>query len=103
MAQRNSALPILARTNLIGFQQPGQFERSLWVVEEVICRLSCKMRWDAQHSLRPVSDIDSKRLVIRIEQGKGHKDRYVMLSPHLLELLAPGTGRPAHKGGCFPE
>jgi site-specific recombinase XerD len=25
-----------------------------------------------------VSDIDSKRMVIRIEQGKGHKDRYVM-------------------------
>jgi integrase/recombinase XerD len=34
-----------------------------------------------------VSDIDSERMLLRIEQGKGHKDRYAMLSPVLLELL----------------
>ena len=34
-----------------------------------------------------VSDIDSKRMMTRVEQSKGRKDRYVMLSPHLLELL----------------
>ncbi len=36
--------------------------------------------------LKPI-DIDKQRMVIRVEQGKGQKDRYVMLSPKLLEIL----------------
>ena len=36
--------------------------------------------------LKPAA-IDSKRMVIRVEQGKGRKDRYVMLPPKLLDLL----------------
>jgi site-specific recombinase XerD len=34
-----------------------------------------------------VTDIDSKRQVIRVEQGKGRKDRYAMLSDDLVDLL----------------
>lgn len=34
-----------------------------------------------------VGDIDNDRMLIRVDQGKGRKDRHVMLSPSLLELL----------------
>jgi len=34
-----------------------------------------------------IAAIDSARMVVRVEQGKGRKDRYVMLSPRLLEIL----------------
>src|SRR5215472_6532156 len=49
-----------------------------------------------------VSDIDSKRMIIRVEQGKGHKDRYVMLSPHLLELLRTWWKAARPQGWLFP-
>jgi site-specific recombinase XerD len=49
-----------------------------------------------------VSDIDSKRMIIRIEQGKGGKDRNVMLSPHLLELLRTWWKAARPRGWLFP-
>ncbi len=43
-----------------------------------------------------VTDVDSQRMVLRIDQGKGRKDRYVMLSPCLLDTLRSywSVGRP---------
>src|SRR5829696_8061857 len=49
-----------------------------------------------------IGDIDSKRMVIRVEQGKGRKDRYVMLSPHLLELLRAWWKIARPQGWLFP-
>jgi integrase/recombinase XerD len=49
-----------------------------------------------------VSDIDSKRMVIRVEQGKGRKDRYAMLSPYLLELLRAWWKAARPQGWLFP-
>ena len=34
-----------------------------------------------------VEDIDSKRMLIHVQEGNGRKDRYVMLSPRLLAVL----------------
>ncbi len=50
------------------------------------------------------SDIDSQRMVIRVEQGKGKKDRYTLLSPRLLEVLRFWwrATRPKEEDGLFP-
>ena len=55
-----------------------------------------------------VGDIDSTRMTLRIEQGKGRKDRYAMLSPVLLERLrawwrvARAQGKMLDHGWLFP-
>ena len=49
-----------------------------------------------------VSDIDSERMMLRIEQGKGRKDRYAMLSPVLLELLRDWWRIARPKAWLFP-
>ena len=55
-----------------------------------------------------VGDIDSQRMTLRVEQGKGRKDRYAMLSPVLLERLrawwrlAHAQGKMLPNGWLFP-
>ena len=55
-----------------------------------------------------VGDIDSQRMTLRVEQGKGQKDRFAMLSPLLLERLrvwwrvARAQGKMLDGGWLFP-
>jgi integrase/recombinase XerD len=53
-------------------------------------------------ALAPLA-IDSKRMVLRVEQGKGQKDRYVMLSPKLLEVLRAWWRVEKPKDWLFPS
>jgi integrase/recombinase XerD len=52
-------------------------------------------------SLR-VGDIDSQRMLIRVEMGKGRKDRHAMLSPPLLSLLRAWWLQCRSRGWLFP-
>jgi site-specific recombinase XerD len=55
-----------------------------------------------------VSDIDSERMILRVEQGKGNRDRQAMLSPSLLQLLRAWwreghrLGKMLRNGWLFP-
>src|SRR5262249_61863040 len=48
------------------------------------------------------TDIDSERMVIRVGQGKGRNDSYVMLSPRLLDVLRRYWRRARPKDWLFP-
>jgi len=55
-----------------------------------------------------IADIDSERMIVRVVQGKGRRDRYAMLSPSLLEILrawwrqAHAQGKMLQGGWLFP-
>ncbi len=61
----------------------------------------CGLRVSEIASLK-VADIDSARMLIRVEQGKGRKDRFVMLAPDLLDLLRQWWRVKRPRGWLFP-
>jgi integrase/recombinase XerD len=95
----------LDRGELVAKMQPVRVPRTLPVVlsrEEVARLIAAAPNLKHQTALSvaygtglrasevialKVGDIDSQRMTLRVEQGKGRKDRYAMLSPVLLQRL----------------
>jgi integrase/recombinase XerD len=50
-----------------------------------------------------VGDVDSTRMMLRVEQGKGRRDRYAMLSPQLLALLRAWWREGRRRGMMLPQ
>ena len=50
-----------------------------------------------------VGDINSERMLLRVEQGKGRKDRHAMLSPQLLDLLREWWAEGRRRGVLLPR
>ncbi|MBL0121932.1 MAG: site-specific integrase [Betaproteobacteria bacterium] len=113
-------------TELMGKMQPVRVPRTLPVIlsrEEVSRLIAATRNLKHQTALAvaygtglrvsevvslKIGDIDSNRMILRVEQGKGSKDRYAMLSPILLERLrhwwrvARAQGKMLDGGWLFP-
>jgi integrase/recombinase XerD len=116
----------LAQPELMANMQPVRVPRTLPVVlsREETARLIAAVR-NLKHQIAlsvaygaglraseviglKISDVDGQRMTLRIQQGKGHKDRYAMLSPLMLERLrtwyrvARSQGKMLDGGWLFP-
>ncbi|PYS30937.1 MAG: integrase [Acidobacteria bacterium] len=84
MPKRPEALPsVLSPDEVLGFLECVRQAKHRTIL------MSCYaagLRISEVVRLKP-GDVDNRRMVIRVEQGKGRRDRYVMLSPRLLETL----------------
>jgi site-specific recombinase XerD len=83
-ARHPQRLPVILSptevTQLLAAAPPLKYRTALTIVYAAGLRVS-------EVVALKVHDMDSQRMVIRVAQGKGRKDRYVMLSPKLLTLL----------------
>ena len=79
---------------------PGRGENLKHRVILTVC-YAAGLRISEAVRLKPAA-IDSRRMVIRVDAGKGRKDRYVMLSPRLLDMLREYWKTTRPKEWLFP-
>ncbi len=95
LARQPRRLPVV-----LSLEEVGQFMASLLRLKHramLLTAYSAGLRVSDVAKLK-LTDIDSQRMMIRIEQGKGKKDRYVMLSPRLPEgVPALGDSQVDHR------
>src|SRR4029077_19247207 len=104
----NDVIPTCRRPQTLPVvMSPDEVARFLDAVESLkrrviltVCYAAGLRISEAVH-LTPAA-IDSQRMTIRVEQGKGRKDRYVMLSPKRLEILRDYYRRFRPKQWLFP-
>ena len=82
--KREKRLPVVMSMEEV--QQILQAVRNIKHRTALMTIYSCGLRVSEAVHLK-VTDIDSKRMVVRVEQGKGKKDRYTILSRALLDQL----------------
>jgi site-specific recombinase XerD len=92
-------LPVVLSQEEVG-QFLGAIDNLKYRVILTVC-YAAGLRISEAVRLTPAA-IDSQRMVIRVEQGKGRKDRYVMLSPKLLDMLRDYWKRTRPSAWLFP-
>ena len=95
---------MLFRSVVLSRDEVGRFLRAVDNLKHRVILTVCYatgLRISEAVRLRPAA-IDSKRMVIRVEQGKGRKDRYVMLPPKLLDMLRDYWKRAHPREWLFP-
>jgi len=105
----NAVLPVPKKPQILpAVLSPGEVRHFLACVTDVRHRAILTSCYAAGLRISEavglaVSDIDSRRMVLRVVHGKGQKDRDVMLSPKLLALLRDWWRRKKPTGCLFPN
>jgi integrase/recombinase XerD len=108
MPEAKSEIPLARRADILpAVLSPGEVARFLDAVINVKHRAAFATIYAAglrvsEVTALKVGDIDSQRMVIHVRQGKGSKDRFVMLSEQLLGILRAYWRAERPKEWLFP-